>query len=141
VAPTRTVTLEALGAWVIKCNPGKTPIEPMRAAGEAKPSWCVAGNYRSRLIRPGHRVLFWVSAHPQRGLWGAGRVVGDVAGGDGQLRMAVDIPLFTEPVPAAHLFSVHALRSMEVFRSPQQANPSWVSTAELALIDPLLPSI
>jgi hypothetical protein len=112
----------------------------MRAAGEVKSSWCVAGNYRSRLIRPGHRVLFWVSAHPQRGLWGAGRIIGDVAGGDGQLRVAVDIPLFTEPVTAAHLFSFPELRSMEVFRSPQQSNPSWVSTAELALMDSLLPS-
>jgi hypothetical protein len=28
---------------------------------------------------------------------------------------------------------------MEVFRSPQQANPSWVSTEELLLLDPLLP--
>ncbi len=33
---------------------------------------------------------------------------------------------------------VAGLQSMEVFRSPQQANPSWVSVTELALIDPLL---
>jgi hypothetical protein len=26
-----------------------------------------------------------------------------------------------------------------VFRAPQQSNPSWVTAAELALIDPLLP--
>jgi hypothetical protein len=140
VAATRSVTLSALGAWVIKCNPHKTPIEPMRAAGQVESSWCVADNYRSRLIRPEHRVLFWVSAHPQRGLWGAGRVIGNVAGGDGQLRVPVHIRLFTEPVTAAQLFSLPELRSMEAFRSPQQSNPSWVSRAELALIDPLLPS-
>jgi hypothetical protein len=29
---------------------------------------------------------------------------------------------------------------MEVFRSPQQANPSWLSTTELALIEPRLPA-
>ena len=112
----------------------------MLATCEAKPSWCVADNYRSRLIQPEHRVLFWVSAHPDRGLWGAGRVIGNVAGGDGQLRMPVHIRLFTEPVTAAQLFSLPELRSMEAFRSPQHSNPSWVSTAELALIDPLLPS-
>lgn len=28
---------------------------------------------------------------------------------------------------------------MEVFRAPQQSNPSWVSTAEWVLIEPLLP--
>jgi hypothetical protein len=58
---------------------------------------------------------------------------------DGQLHVPVHIPLFREPVTAADLASVAGLRSMELFRSPQQSNPSWVSTAELALIDPLLP--
>jgi EVE domain len=135
----RSVTAETLGAWVIKCNPRRTPVTTMKAAGEAKSSWCVAANYRSRLIRPGHRVLFWVSAHPQRGFWGAGRVTGDLTAEDGQLHVPVHIPLFAEPLTAAELFAVAGLSSMELFRTPQQANPSWVSAAELALIDPLLP--
>ncbi len=112
----------------------------MLAAGEAKPSWCVADNYRSRLIQPDHRVLFWVVAHHRKGFWGAGRITGGVSGGDGRLHVPVRIRLFAEPVTAAELMALPGLRSMEVFRSPQQANPSWVSTAELALIDPLLPS-
>jgi hypothetical protein len=139
VAPIRSVTAEALGAWVIKCNPRKTPVEPMRAAGEAKPNWCVADNYRSRLIRPGHRVLFWVTTHSRRGIWGAGRVTGDVAEQDGALQMWVHLPLFAAPVTAAELLSLDGLRSMEVFRSPQQANPSWVSREEMAILAPLLP--
>jgi hypothetical protein len=134
------VTLETLGAWVIKCNPTKTDVEPMRAAGEAKPSWCVADNYRSQLIQPGQKVLFWVSSHPRRGFWGAGRVVGDVTLDDGRLHVPVHIPLFDEPLTAAELRAVAGLQSMEVFRSPQQANPSWVSTAELPLIERLLDS-
>ena len=136
----RTVTPANLGAWVIKCNPRKTPVEPFRAAGETKSTWCVADNYRSRLIRPGHRVLFWVSTHPQRGIWGAGVVTDEVSVRDGQAHVAVCIPLFDEPLTAAHLLELPGLRSMEVFRSPQQANPSWVSTAELALLEPLLPA-
>jgi hypothetical protein len=140
MAPKRSVTLEALGAWVIKCNPHKTPVAPMRAAGEATPSWCVADNYRSRLIQADQPVLFWVAAHPRRGFWGAGRTTDTVSMEDGQLHVPVHIRLFAEPVTAAELLSLPGLRSMEVFRSPQQANPSWVSTAELALIDPLLPS-
>jgi hypothetical protein len=136
---TRSVSLDGLGAWVIKCNPRKTALEPMMAAGEAKPQWCVADNYRTQLIRPGQRVLFWVTSHPRRGVWGAGRVVGDVTADDGQLHVPVRIPLFAEPLTAAELGSIPGLRSMEVFRSPQQSNPSWVSTAELALLDPLLP--
>jgi EVE domain len=138
VVTKRSVTIEALGAWVIKCNPHRTSVDSMRAAGETKPHWCVADNYRSRLIRPGQRVLFWVSAHPQRGFWGAGRITGNVTLEDDQLHVPVHIPLFAEPLTAAQLFSTAGLRSMEVFRSPQQSNPSWVSTAELTLIEPLL---
>ncbi|MCT7661014.1 hypothetical protein [Mycobacterium deserti] len=138
--PERSVTLETLGAWVIKCNPRRTPVDPMLAVGETKRSWCIADNYRSELIRPGHRVLFWVSAHPQRGFWGAGRITGDVTVDEaGGLHVPVRIPLFAEPLTAATLSSVPGLRSLEVFRSPQQANPSWVSAAELALLHPLLP--
>jgi hypothetical protein len=133
------VTAEALGAWVIKCNPRKTPVEEMRAAGETKPMWCVADNYRTRLIRPGHRVLFWVTTHPLRGIWGAGRVTGVVSVQDGALQVRVHIPLFAAPLTAAELLSIDGLGSMEVFRSPQQANPSWVSEEELAVLAPLLP--
>lgn len=137
--PGRRVSVDTLGAWVIKCNPARTAIEPMVAAGEAKPHWCVADNYRSRLIAPGQRVLFWVSAHPLRGFWGAGRITGEVLVDDGTLHVPVHIPLFAEPVTAAELSSVPQLRSLEVLRSPQQSNPSWVSVAELALIEPMLP--
>ncbi|MGP4058377.1 hypothetical protein ACTWP6_26740 [Mycobacterium sp. 4D054] len=138
MAPTRSVTLETLGAWVIKCNPNKTPLAPMLAAGEAKRIWCIAGNYRSRLIRPGHRVLFWVSSHPERGFWGDGRVTGRPVAEGGGLQLPVRIPLLREPLTAVRLSSISTLASMEVFRSPQQANPSWVSAAELAAIDTLL---
>ena len=136
----RAVTLANLGAWVIKCNPRRTPVEPFRAAGRTKSTWCVADNYRSRLIAPGHRVLFWVSTHPQRGIWGAGLVSEEVSVRDGQAHVEVCIPLFDEPLTAARLTRLPGLRAMEVFRSPQQANPSWVSTAELAVLEPLLPT-
>jgi len=124
---------------MIKCNPHRTSVDRMQAAGEAKPTWCVADNYRSRLMRPGQRVLFWVSAHPKRGIWGAGEITGDLSAEDGELHVPVRIPLFAEPLIAVELAAVPGLESMEVFRSPQQANPSWVTSAELALIDPLLP--
>lgn len=139
MTPERSVTAAKLGAWVIKCHPRKTAVEPMCAAGEAKATWCVADNYRSRLIRPGHRVLFWVSAHPLRGIWGAGRIDGDVTTDDGTLHVSVRIPLFAEPITAAELGAVPGLRGMEVLRSPQQSNPSWVTAAEWMLIEPLLP--
>ncbi|MBO0678729.1 hypothetical protein JRC04_14775 [Mycolicibacterium sp. S2-37] len=135
----RTVSPDTLGAWVIKCHPRRTPVEPMVAAGEARSTWCVADNYRSRLMRPGQRVLFWVAAHPLRGFWGAGRITGEVAAEGGTFHVAVHIPLFDAPLTAADLVGVPGLESMEVFRSPQQANPSWLNRTELALLEPLLP--
>jgi hypothetical protein len=139
VTPQRSVTRKALGAWVIKCNPSKTPIEPFLAVGETKRVWCVADNYRSRLLRPGDRVLLWISAHQRRGIWGLGRITGELSTEDDRLHVPVRIPLFSEPLEAEALSACPGLRSMEVFRSPQQANPSWVSAAELTLIEPLLP--
>jgi EVE domain-containing protein len=141
VVPKRNVTLEAFGAWVIKCNPRKTSIDSMLASGETKPFWCVADNYRSRLIRPGQGVLFWVTAHPRRGIWGAGRVTGEVTEHHGTLHVRVRIPMFAAPLTAAELFQIAGLRSMEMFRSPQQANPSWVSKKELVALGPLLPHL
>ena len=138
MVPKRNVTLETLGAWVIKCNPRRTSVDPFLAAGEVKQSWCVADNYRGRLIRPGHRVLLWVSAHIHRGIWGAGRITGGLSIHGGQGHVQVHIPLLVDPLTAAELSAVRGLLSMEVFRSPQQANPSWVSDSELALIDPLM---
>jgi hypothetical protein len=138
-SPSRPVTEQTLGAWVIKCNPRLTALEPMVAAGRAKPTWCIADNYRSRLIEPGQRVLFWVSAHPRRGVWGAGRVVGKPYAEDDGLHVPTEIALFDDPVTAAELAAVAELRTMEVFRSPQQANPSWVSRTELEALDELLP--
>ena len=132
------MTPETLGAWVIKCNARVTAVDPMLTAGTANSRWCIADNYRSQLIRPGQRVLLWVSAHPQRGFWGAGQITGRPSAGDGRLSVPVHVPLFTEPLTAPELSAVDGLRAMEVFRSPQQANPSWVSRTELTVLDPLL---
>jgi len=137
----RSVTPETLGAWVIKCNPAKTDVEPMRAAGWARSLWCVADNYRSRIMAVDHRVLFWVSAHPRRGIWGAGRITAAPVHKDGTLHVGTSIPLFDEPLTATDLRNVRGLEAMEVFRSPQQANPSWVSTQEWAVLGPLLSAL
>lgn len=133
----RSVTPANLGAWVIKCNPEKTPLAPMVSAGEAKRSWCVADNYRTRLMEPGQRVLFWVSTHRRRGFWGAGTITGAATSEDARLHVPVEIPLFREPLTATELSEVPELASMEVFRSPQQANPSWVSKKEMRILEQL----
>lgn len=123
---------------MIKCNPAKTDLTPMVAAGRAKSSWCVADNYRTRLMAPGQRVLLWVSAHPKRGVWGTGQIVGDPVFAHGSLEITTSIPLLREPLTGAELRRVPGLESMEVFRAPQQSNPSWVSVHEWAVLAPLL---
>jgi hypothetical protein len=132
------VDLRTLGAWVIKCNPAKTDVAPMLAAGRANTSWCVADNYRSRLMAPDQRVLLWVSAHPKRGIWGAGRITTEPVLDGGRPRVTTSIPLFDVPVTAAELKATPGLESMEVFRAPQQSNPSWISVEEWVVLEPLL---
>jgi hypothetical protein len=66
-------------------------------------------------------------------------VTGDVEEQDGALQARVHIPLFATPLTAAELLSIDGLGSMEVFRSPQQANPSWVTREEIEALAPLLP--
>ncbi|KZF03901.1 MAG: hypothetical protein WBD41_14710 [Rhodococcus sp. (in: high G+C Gram-positive bacteria)] len=134
---TRSVTLSKLGAWVIKCNPAKTDLTSMIATGKAQQQWCVATNYRTELMAAGQPVLFWVSG-ASRGLWGAGRITGAPIRG-AVWKVPTDIDLFADPIDASRLSAVPILASMEVFRSAQQSNPSWVSKREWAAIRTLLP--
>lgn len=132
------IDLDTLGAWVIKCNPAVTDLAPMVATGRANPSWCVAENYRTRLMAPGQQVVFWVSAYRQRGIWGAGTVTAAPAPVDGALRVGVCLPLLSRPVTAAELKVVPGLAGIEPLRAPQQSNPSWLHAGEWDLVAPLL---
>ncbi len=136
----RAITNQTLGAWVIKCNPHKTDLAPMVEAGRAHEHWCVADNYRTRLMAPGQPVLFWVSSHPRRGIWGAGRLTGTPVPGP-QWKVSTNITLFDEPILASDIQSVEELSMLEVFRSPQQSNPSWIDATAWAAIRPMLPVI
>ncbi len=133
------ITPDALGAWVIKCNPRTTDLTPMIDAGTAHERWCVATNYRTRMMTAGQRVLFWVSGDPRRrGFWGAGRLTGAAEPGP-QWKVPTDIALFAQPVLATDLMNVPELSTLEVFRSPQQSNPSWISIEQWTALSPLLP--
>ncbi|WP_244164928.1 hypothetical protein [Rhodococcoides fascians] len=131
----RPITLDTLGAWVIKCNPASTDLAPMVASGKAHEWWCIADNYRTRLMAEGHPVLFWVSGPRRRGVWGAGRLTGAAVPGE-QWKVPTDISLFDEPILAERLT---AFPELEVFRSPQQANPSWVDLTAWSRISAILP--
>ena len=155
----RTIDRDNLGAWLLKANPALWDLSGFLAAGENRiTSWAVQPGYRSRLMAPGDRVLHWVSGDGRtglaRGIWGNGQVVAPVedwvdaepgfwrddhARAAVRARVRVSVTFLDDPVTAAEL-RARGMTDLEVLRIPQGANPSWVSQAQLAILDELLPT-
>lgn len=154
------VTEDSLGAWVFKCNPKVWKLDEYIADGnDWIENWSVVENYRSAMIGDGQRAILWVSGsetgNMPRGIWGLGWTVGprypvvDTSGdywANPERQAAVDwfvptdIVVLDEPILAAEVRGHHPdLQQLEVFRSPQQSNPSWISKSEFALLQDLLP--
>ncbi len=72
----------------------------------------------------------WVDA--ERGYWRDDHVRAAV-----RARVRVNITFLDEPVTADEL-RARGMTDLEVLRIPQGANPSWVSRAQLAILDELL---
>ena len=147
-----------LGAWLLKANPALWDLSGFLKAGDNRiRSWAVRPGYRSRLMAPGDRVLFWVSGDGRsglaRGIWGDGEVVApaedwvdaergfwrdDGARAAVRARVQVSITFLDEPLTAEEL-RARGMTDLEVLRMPQGANPSWVSHDQLEVVDELLP--
>lgn len=147
-----------LGAWLLKCNPTAWDLPGFWASGERRlTSWSVRPGYRSALMSPGDRLLWWVSGDGRsgfaRGIWGLGHVLSEVEpwsegdrgfwrASDGhhqiRARVEIDVALIDEPVTDAELKAA-GINDLEVQRQPFAANPSWVSRGRLALLEELLP--
>ncbi|MGO4601611.1 EVE domain-containing protein [Terrabacter sp. 2YAF2] len=158
VRTVRAVERERLGAWVLKCNPALWDLRGLLDSGERRlTSWAVHPSYRTRLLVPGDRVLFWVSGDGReglhRGVWGLGHTVSEVEpwteasqgfwrtaadAGTVRVRVRVDVELLEEPVEDAELRLV-GIDGLEVQRQPFMANPSFVTRDQLRAIEPLLP--
>jgi hypothetical protein len=154
----RAVDRSTLGAWLLKANPAVWDLGGFLAAGERRlTSWAVRPGYRSALMRPGDRVLFWVSGDGRsgfaRGVWGLGVVTApaeswqdaergfwtDEGSRQGvRARVEVDVELLEEPVPVTELRAA-GVTDLEVQRQPFGPNPSFVSTAQLERLADLLP--
>jgi hypothetical protein len=154
----QTVDRDRLGAWLLKCNPTAWDLRGFLNSGERRlTSWSVRPGYRSALMAPGDRVLFWVSGDGRqgfaRGLWGHGWVAAEAEpwseGDQGfwrtadghhaiQARVELDVALLEEPVTDAELRAA-GVRDLEVQRQPFAANPSWVSRDQLGVVTDLLP--
>ena len=153
----QAIDRDNLGAWLLKANPALWDISGFIRSGESRiRSWAVQPGYRSRMMAPGDRVLFWVSGDGRsglpRGIWGDGQVVApaedwvdaergywrdDGARAAVRARVRVSITFLDEPVTAEEL-RARGMTDLEVLRIPQGANPSWVSRTQLAIVEELL---
>lgn len=154
----RAVSREVLGAWLLKANPAVWDVRAFLADGHDRiTSWSVRRGYRSALMRPGDRVLLWLSGPGTgglaRGIWGLGHVLAepepwtddergwwldDAARRALHARVEVDVPLLEDPLPVAELRAA-GITGLEVQRVAQGSNPSWVSREQLDALEPLLP--
>ena len=141
----RLITEDNLGAWLIKSDPQAN--EDLLRTGLVTKR-CVASSYRSRMMKPGDRGVFWISGNGRRvtrGIWGVGWVTGHVQEGHGTSRtgrsseIALDIPLFGdgEELSSAELVDA-GITDLEVQLQPQMSNPSWLSKDQLLRIQSLL---
>jgi len=155
----RRITQENLGAWLLRCNPKNAPElrDSIVRGGHRINRWCVADNYRSRMMSAGDAVVFWVSGDGRqltRGIWGSGYVLGvsglraatgcgDVtdmgtAGRHDRPTAAVHIPLRPQAISDQAL-RANGINDLEVQVQPQGSNPSWISRHQLARLAAAFP--
>ncbi|HXH77677.1 hypothetical protein [Nocardioides sp.] len=144
------ISADNLGAWLIKCQPRVNPELPRSIrAGDTQPitRWCVADNYRSRMMGPGDRAVLWVSGDGRelaRGIWGLGWVTGPVRPMVDELGVETDklevplhLPLLSSGLRAEEIKAA-GVTDLEVLRLPQGSNPSWVSLDQLTVLAELV---
>ncbi len=142
----RRVTLDNLGAWLLKGNADNADLAGRFAREPRVGTWCVQPGYRTRLMSSGQPVVFWASGSRGRlpyGVWGVGRLAGAPVLGadDGRWRVPLDLRIFDEQhrVRREELRGDDRLADIEVFRQPQAANPSFLTTEQFAALLDYLP--
>lgn len=136
----RRVTVENLGAWLLKGNADHTDLADRFTGDPAVPNWCVQPSYRTRLMRTGQPVVFWVSGSRRRltyGVWGMGRLAGEPCPApDGHWRVPLSLTVWdpARRLAREQLRADTRLRDLEVLRQPQAANPSYVTVAQFAAL-------
>src|SRR3954463_8032424 len=120
---TRAVDRDRLGAWIPKGNPSVWDLRGLLGSGAGRlTAWAVQPGYRTRLMAPGDKVLFWVSGDGRdglsRGVWGLGHAVAEVepwveqaqgwwrTASDAHAvreRVEIDVALLDDPVEDAEL--------------------------------------
>ncbi len=136
--PSRAVTAESLGAWVVKANPALTSVASMAGDGYAGVSrWCVRPSYRTSLVAPGQPVLLWVSGDDPdfpAGFHASGEVTGPCRLRNGQREMPMRLRALPAPVRRSELLLVPVLARAEVVRMPAGSNPSYLDRRQYAAL-------
>ncbi|MDX5458179.1 hypothetical protein [Micromonospora tulbaghiae] len=142
----RRVTLDDLGAWLIKGNADAADLTARFAADPRVTGWCVRPGYRVRLMRAGQPVVFWASGSRGRvpyGVWGVGRIAAaSEPGAPGRPWTApLDLTILDEPLRVRRdlLRADPRLAGAEVLRQPQAANPSYLTVAQFEALCGYLP--
>ena len=129
--PTRAVTEESLGAWLLKVDPAHAPMEEWRRSDFATvTSRCVRATYRTQAVREGQPVLLWISGSDPdfpAGIHAHGRTTGPVRVADESGPVMSMRLRRTDPmVPRAELLATPGLHGVEVLRMPAGSNPSFL---------------
>lgn len=142
----RLINDDSLGAWLLKCQPRvnhDVPRAILGGRGGPVTRWCVADNYRAKMMTTGDRVVLWVSGDGRqvaRGIWGLGWVTGavrDVLDHEGTAPATKEVPLHLPLLRRGVLeeeIRAAGVDDLEVLRQPQGSNPSWVSKDQLGAI-------
>jgi len=138
---TRALSLDALGAWLVKAS-GAVPSTRthVRTGFAGVDSWCVRATYRTGLVAAGQPVLLWVSGHEAQhpaGIYALGRTTGGAADGT----MPIELIALSHPLLRSELVGHPDLSGMEVLRMPAGSNPSYVTQAQLRVLGELDPEI
>lgn len=143
------VSLDDLGAWLLKANGDTSDVAERAARGEDVARWCVQRSYRTALMGPGQPVLLWVSGSRRvaPGVWAVGTVTGRVLptgppeptdGARAARRQHVPVTLRwldeADRVPRDAVRADPRLADLEVLRQPMAANPSFATRAQWAAL-------
>ena len=137
----RALSSDTLGAWLVKAS-GALPSTGahLRTGFTDARTWCVRPTYRTDLVEPGQRVLLWVSGnhadHPA-GIWAHGHTTGPAAAGV----MPLELTALEQPLLRSELVGDVALSGLEVLRMPAGSNPSYVTPAQLAVLERMCPEL
>ncbi len=137
----RHVTLDDLGAWLLKGNADHGGLEARFARDPAVREWCVQRSYRVALMAAGQPVVLWASGGRARaipyGVWGVGQLTGPPEQSpDGRWRVPLDLTVWPPDrrLPRERLRADSRLADLEVFRVPQGSNPSYLSKAQFTAL-------